>query len=583
MKVLQRRMVVGLAIAVVAGMPSMAEAQYGYNRPRGPTADTPHLLVGTCHSTPRQIGVDAAKELRDRIQIENNPRDLYVIPNKDVNTALTASGYAPDSALSISDLGALGKLVHADEILDCDASQTSDGVQLTARMLLASDVTKTQPLPPVDAKNFGDAAKVVEREHTAARKQLDGYNKCRNELLDGKLQDAAKDAMDAIRQYPQATLARLCLASVYADKRMNYPPDSVLAITDQILKIDPQNSFALRIAIGAYSQKGDQAAEIDAEQRLFKLEPQNQTLATQIVDALAASPDPSKALPILESLLKKNPGDPSYLQQLWKLQAKLNMFPQALATGDEMVQSDSTLADSAYFHRQIAMASQDSNWAKVAQYAQQGEQKFPKDGQLAFLGGVALRNLKQFDQAATSFRTALAADSSNNNARLYLAQTYSDLNQPDSVLKIADAAIADGGDKSVWGPMLLAPVQDLLEKTKTDTANATQYYLRAYQLSMHADSLAPSATGHFFIGVTSIQLAVDAMRRSQTAAQDKHMEDACTAAKEAQNYFTQSQLHMPQGGSVDAQTAGAVMNAVTQYAPNADKMVKAYCTTKKKH
>lgn len=581
MKALQRRMVVGLGIAVVAGMPSMAEAQYGYNRPRGPTADTPHLLVGTCHSTPRQIGVDAAKEIRDRITIENNPRDLYVIPNKDVNTALAASGYAPDSALSLSDLGALGKLVHADEILDCDASQTSDGVHVAVRMLLASDVTKAQPLPPADAKNFGDAAKAIEREHTAARKQLDGYNKCRNELLDGKLQDAAKDALDAIRQYPQATLARLCLASVYADKRMNYPPDSVLAVTDQILKIDPENSFALRIAIGAYDKKGDQKAEIDAEQRLFKLEPQNQTLALQIVDALAASPDPSKAMPILEALLKQNPGDPSFLQQMWKLQAKLNMFPQALATGDQMVQADSALADSAYFERQIAMATTDSAWAKVAQYAAQGNAKFPKQPDLPYYGGIALRNLKQLDQAAVSFRTALQLDPSNNNAKLYLAQTYADLGQPDSVVSIANTALAAGGDKATWGPMLLAPVQDLLNKTKTDTANAVQYYRRAYQLSQRADSVASSPTTNFFIGVTAVQLAVDGMRRSQTAAQGKDMETACSAAQEAQEYFTQAQLHMPAGGQVDAQTAGAVMNAVTQYGPNADKMVKAYCAATK--
>ncbi|MGH7669903.1 MAG: tetratricopeptide repeat protein [Gemmatimonadaceae bacterium] len=574
MKALQRRMVMGLGIAVVAGMPSMAGAQYGYNRPRGPTADTPHLMVGTCHATPRQIGVDAAQELRDRIQLENNPRDLYVIPDKDLNSALTLSGYAPDSALSMSDLGQLGKLVHADEILDCDASQTSTGVHMSVRLLLASDVTKSQPLPPVDAKNFGDAAKEVEREHTAARKQFDGYNKCRSDLLDGKLQDAAKAAQDAIRQYSQATLARLCLAQVYADKRMNYPPDSVLAVTDQILKIDPQNSFALRIAIGAYSKKGDSTAEINAEERLFTLEPQNQTLATQIVDALAASSDPSKALPILQNLLKANPGDPNYLQQLWKLQAKLNMFPQALATGEQMVQSDSSLADTAYFHRQIAMASQDSNWAKIAAYAAQGEQKFPKDAQLAYLRGVALRNLKQFDKAAESFRAALAVDPANTNAQLYLAQTYSDLGQPDSVVKIADAAIAKGGDKSTWGPMLLAPVQDLLGKTKTDTANATQYYQRAFDLSMHADSIAPSATSHFFVGVSAVQLAVDAMRTAQ-AGKD------CDAAKRAQTMFTQAQIDMPMGGSVDATTAAAVMGAVTQYGPVADQMVKAYCKVKK--
>ena len=573
MKALQRRMVVGLGFAVVASVPTTAEAQYGYNRPRGPTVDTPHLLVGTCHSSPRQIGVDAAKELRDRIQTENNPRDLYVIPNKDVNTALTASGYTPDSALSMSDLGALGKLVHADEILDCDAAQTPSGVRVAVRMLLASDVTKAQPLAPVEAKNFGDAAKELERENTQARKQLDGYDKCRRDLLDGKLQQAAKEAQDAIGQYPQATLARLCLASVYADKRMNYPPDSVLALTDEILKIDPKNSFALRLAIGEYDKQHDQAKEIDAMQRLFQLEPQNQTLATQIVDALAASPDPAKALPILDDLLKRNPGDPNYLQQQWKLQAKLNMFQQALASGEQMVQSDTSLADSAYFHRQIAMAATDSNWAKVAEYAAQGETKFPNDPQLPYYGGNALRNLKQYPAAAVSFRKAFDLDTTNKNARLFLAQTFADMGQTDSVVAIADQAINAGANKDVWGPMLIAPAQDAFTAAQADTINATANYQKAYKYAMHADSVAPSQYTKFFASVSAFQIGTGVYREA-AAKKD------CALAKQADDLFATTQQFLPEGGAVSPETATNILKYLPQLADATGQMVKAYCKKK---
>lgn len=571
MKAMQRPLTFILTLAVVASLPVRADAQYGYGTRRdAPTANTPRLLVGTCHSSPRQLGVDAAKALRKRIQDENNVRDLYVIPNTDVNKALTASGYAPDSALSLSDLGALGKLVRANEILDCDASRTPDGVHVVVRMMMASDVTQAQPLPPVDARNFEDAAKVLERENTAARRQLDGYSKCRDNLINGKPQDAIKEAEDAIKNYPQATLARLCLATAYGDSSVNYPPDSVLSVTDAILKIDPKNSFALRIAIGAYDKKGDQAGEVAAMQRLYKLQPQDQSLAEKIVDALAASPDPSKALPILQNLLKQNPGDPGLLSQMWKLQAKLNNYKDALATGEQMVHADSTLADSAYFSRQIAMASTDSNWAQVARFAGQAAKKFPKDAQFPYLGGVALRSIHQLPQAAESFRQSLAIDSTNKNAQLYLAQTYSDMGEPDSAVKVADHALAAGGDKKVWGPMLLAPVQDLVNKAKSDTANAAQYYRQALTISLHADSLAPSPTGDFFIGVSAIQLAVDALRKAQPTKD-------CDAAKEAQTMFAYVQQYMPQGGSVDAATAGAVMNAVQKFSPVADEMVKAYC------
>ncbi|MHB1862711.1 MAG: tetratricopeptide repeat protein [Gemmatimonadaceae bacterium] len=572
MKALQRHAVVAVvSVAVVAGAPARAVAQYSRNL--GPGPDTPHLLIGTCQSPNRQLGIDAAAALRDRIQNENNVRDLYVVPNKTVNDALTASGYSPDSALSTSDLGALGKMVHADEILDCTVSQTPSGVHEEVRMLLANDVTQAQPLPAVDAKDVGAAAAQVEREHTAARKQLDGNRDCRNALRDGKPADAAKRALDAIRAYPQATLARLCLASAYADSSLHYPPDSVLAVTGAIMNIDPQNVFALRIALGAYDRKNDQEGVIQTLLKLYKLQPQDQTLATRIVDALAASPDPAKALPILDDMLKQNPGDPNMLAQKWKLQAKLNDLQGAIVTGEQMVRADTSLADSAYYHRQIAMATTDSNWAKVAQYAAEGEKKFPKDPQLPYLGGVALRNVKQLPDAAASFRQALALDPKNSNAQLYLAQTYSDLGQTDSVVAMADAALAAGGNKDVWGPMLLKPAQDAFTAAQADSTNAIPNYTKAYKYAMHADSLAPSKYTKFFAAVSAFQIGTDVYRRATA-------QKSCDLSKQANDLLNTTQYFLPEGGSVAPQAAASILQYLPQLLDATGKMVKFYCKEK---
>ncbi len=570
MKGLQRRMVV-LSLMTVAVMPVVAVAQYGFNpnRQRGPDRETPHLLVGTCHAVPASLGVTAAGALRDRIQSENNIRDLYVIPNKTVNDALKASGYAADSALSQQDLGALGKIVRADEILDCDIALTPDGVREGARLMLASDITQAQPLSAVDARDPAGAAEAMERELTLARKQIDGNEKCKNDLRAGKPQDAVVDAQNAIKQYPRATLARLCLATAYGPDFLKYPPDSVLSVTNEILRIDPDNLFALGLAVGAYDAKGDRDAVIQTMLKMYKLEPQDQSLANRIINALGAS-DPAKALPILEDMLKQSPGDPSMLQQKWKLLAAVGDLKDALSTGEMMARIDSALADSDYFHRQIAMATTDSNWAKVAEYAAEAEHKYPKDPQFPFLQGVALRNTNQLPAAAEAFRRALIADPKDSTAELFLAQTFVDQGQTDSLVTLANQAIAAGGDKAKWGPMLLAPVQSLMSQAKTDTANATQYYQRSLELSMHADTVASSPTTHFFIGVASLQLAVAAMQAAQPAKN-------CAEAKRAQDMFVLSQMNMPQGGAVDAATATAVMQAIAKYSPIADQMVKAYC------
>lgn len=578
MKVLQRRMAV-LGVTIVMATPSAAAAQYGFQpaRERGPDRDTPHLLVGTCHSSPASLGISAAAALRDRIQNENNIRDLYVIPNKTVNEALRASGYAADSALSQQDLGALGKIVHADEILDCDVALTPSGVREGARLMLATDVTQAQPLPYVEAKTPEDAAKLVERNLTAARKQIAGNEQCKNDLRAGKAQDAVIAAQDAIKKYPDATLARLCLATAYRDF-LHYPPDSTLAVTREILRIDPMNLFALGMAVGAFDQKGEKDSVVASLVQMYRINPQDQSLVSRIIDAYASSDDTAqaaKALPFLDDALKQNAGDPNLLQQKWKLLAKLGRFKDALAVGDQMVKIDTTLADTSYFNRQMAMAQVDSDFTVVAQYAAQAEQKYPKDAHYPFLAGVALRNAKQLQPAAAAFRRALAVNPKDTTAELFLAQTFVDLHQTDSVVAIADQAIAAGGSKDTWGPMLIAPAQDAFTQAQTDTANALPNFEKAYKYAMHADSVAPSKYTKFFAAVSAFQIGTDAYRKA--AAAQKEPATACPLAKRADDLFTTTQMFLPEGGSVSPETASRILQYLPQLADATGKMVKAFC------
>ncbi len=581
MKVLQRRMAV-LGVIIVAAVPSVAAAQYGFRpaRERGPDRDTPHLLVGTCHSSPSTLGVTAAAALRDRIQNENNIRDLYVIPDKTVNEALKASGYAPDSALSQQDLGALGKIVHADEILDCDIALTPSGVREGARLMLATDITQAQPLPYVDAKSPEDAAKQMERNLTAARKQIDGNEKCKNDLRAGKAQDAVAAAQDAIKKYPDATLARLCLATAYRDF-LKYPPDSTLAVTDEILRIDPQNVFALGMAVGAYDQKGEKDSVVATLVRMYKITPSDQSLATRIIDAYASSDDTAqaaKALPFLNDALKLNPGDPGLLQQKWKLLAKLGRYKDALAVGDQMVKIDTSLADTSYFNRQMAMAQVDSDFAGVASYASQAEKKYPKDAHYPFLEGVALRNAKELQQAAAAFRRAIANNPKDTTSEIFLAQTFTDLHETDSVVAIADAALAAGGNKDVWGPMLIGPAQDAFTAAQSDTANALENYQKAYKYAMHADSVAPSKYTKFFAAVSAFQIGTDAYRKAVAA--QKEPATACPLSQQANDLFVTTQMFLPEGGSVSPETASRILQYLPQLSDATGKMVKAFCKKK---
>src|SRR5438445_1006969 len=97
----------GLFALVSAGTPAVqpAQAQVQPQQRGGPRKpDTPVLLIATFRSDDRKLGVDAADAVRRRLQDEYSLRDLEVVTKNAVNQTLEASGYRPDSALSINDL-----------------------------------------------------------------------------------------------------------------------------------------------------------------------------------------------------------------------------------------------------------------------------------------------------------------------------------------------------------------------------------------------------------------------------------------------------------------------------------------------
>ena len=84
-----------LAAAPLLAQPAQQPAQRG----GPPNPDTPQILVAVLQSSDRALGVQAADEIRRRIQQEHSAKELYVISKKQINSTLDASGYRADSAL----------------------------------------------------------------------------------------------------------------------------------------------------------------------------------------------------------------------------------------------------------------------------------------------------------------------------------------------------------------------------------------------------------------------------------------------------------------------------------------------------
>jgi tetratricopeptide (TPR) repeat protein len=569
-----RRATTAVALSVGLFAPLSAEAQ----RPgQGPGPDTPKLLVSVFTSRELALGVQVADAIRSRLGNTANPRSLYIIPKQDLVTYLESSGYRPDSALGTSDLRELGRLLRADEIVGGIVTRTATGIRVEPRLMIARDPALAQPLPAIEAENPNAVARAIEKTVNDARKQLADNRACENGIRDSKWDAATAAARAGIAKYPDATIARLCLANVF--QAMKADPDSVLKVTDEIRRIDPRNSMALRFAYAAYQAKNDNENAVRALVGLLALEPQNMTLQQQVVTALAQLGKPEVALPIVDTLIAQNPGDPQLQRQKWLLllnaaasadtgEAKRRYFDRAVEAGEVLVRNDTMLADTNYFSRQIAAATSGSQPARAIEMASRAVQKYPTSAEFWFLKGNAERKAGQLQMADESLRRAFTLNPKYPALDLLLTQTNLELGRMDTVVAMVRRNVAAGGDAKTWAGFLLAPAQAAWKIA--DSTKKQEDYERVLALAQESDKLSMTPTAAFFVGISSFSIAMEALQAAQKPK-------SCALARKAQDMFLLTQTNMPRGGSIDANTARTVLGYVTQYAPTAEQMVKAYC------
>jgi tetratricopeptide (TPR) repeat protein len=506
------------ALVLVAG-PAVAGAQPGAQpQQRGgpPNADTPRILVATFKSNDRELGVQAADALRRRLQDQNSGKVLWVVTKRDIDATLSQSGYKPDSALSTSDLMELGKQVRADEVIDANATKVPEGVKLEARLLIKrSQNILAQPLPTVTAKNAGDAAKEIEKSLVDARKSLIAYKACESDLRAQKYDAAAASGRAAITAYPPSTFGRLCL--LWAFDAAKAAPDSVISAANSLLTVDPTSIQALALAAEAYKKKGDTEKSVEYNLRIYRADPSNQNIAQSIVQELATSGAPDKALPIVNELLKENPSDPGMLRTKWLLQLRAKDYKGALVTGEEMVKADTAAANLDYFTRMGAVAMLDSQPQVASQIYARGLQKFPNDANMQLAYAQVLARSGQLQQALAAAQRAVKINPKIESGYMYVLTLQLQLKQLDSAKATATLALANGGDKAQISERLLAVLAPAIQQ-----ANQTKTrddWMAALKTAQDVDAIAPGPATKYFTGLAAFQIASGAVNEIQPLVQ----------------------------------------------------------------
>lgn len=561
----RQRQIRTLAAAMLAVAASGVVTPLAAQQRRGPTATTPRFVVVNFRSADKTAGVAAASALRERLQKDNDIRKLWVIPKKDLDATLTNSGYPTDEALSATDARQLASLLRADEYVDGVVTPTPEGqFKVDARLVLSRDNALAQPLPSQVVGKPGDAAKALSDEIERARKAVPAEKECVSLARQKKFPEAIAEARKGIAEYANSTLARICLANVMSEQKA--PADSILAVTQEILKLDPRSRPALRLAYTAYQEKGNDELAIETLTQLLAADPGNLQLQDQVVNELGRLQKFDRAVPIIDTALAENPGDPQLLNTGFKVFAAAEQWKKAIKAGEDLALVDTAAVDVRYFTRLAAAYAADSQPQLASQTIAKGTAKFPTDGDLWVVAAQLYRQAGQLQQAKEALMKAASIDPKAEGVNGQLAQLYADANQPDSAVAALQRAQAAGDS--------LAPAYALqLAQSGLRAAQASKSrddFLAVRRYAEFSDRANPSKEAAFFNGAAAYSILASAAAEAQ---QGKN----CELAQLAQQQVPVVSSAMARGGAVSPEFAKQAMGFVQEYGPAIDQMAKAYC------
>jgi tetratricopeptide (TPR) repeat protein len=139
----------------------------------------------------------------------------------------------------------------------------------------------------------------------------------------------------------------------------------------------------------------------------------------------------------------------------FKILSAAKDYKNALKTGEEMVQMDTSLADVPYYQRMVGLYDADSQPQKAAEMAARATQKYPQDADLWQLYSATLKKAGQVQQSIAAAKRALEVNPQIANGWTQVAIAYNELNMPDSALIALRAAKAAGDNGDNIGQIAL--------------------------------------------------------------------------------------------------------------------------------
>lgn len=528
----------------------------------------PKFMVPVLRSNEPGLGAQFGQTLRDRMMSDYLATTMFIVPTRDIRSQLEASGYSATEALGANDLRMLSGAVQADEYLDGTVTKAPDGgLSFKGAVLLPRPEGMVQPLPEVTGRNVGDLAGKVSDEIEKARKHFPLVQTCLSNRQ-GKPDEAMAAAQRAIREYPNSVPARVCVLDVVQSQKKT---DSVITVAEEILTLYPDHSRALRFAADAYFEKQMEDKYVETIMKVLALNPTDTELQEQVVAMLGRIGKPQIAKPIIDTAVKNNPGDPALIRLQWGIYRAVKDWKGAAAIGEEMIKTDTSAADTTFFHALVAAYVADSQPQKAQEAAARGAAKFPNVPSLWISVAQLARQNGQLPQALEAINRVLAVDAKYPGAYLQKAQIYSELDQVDSMVVTLQAAVQNGADTAMASGMIASKGNQLMRAWSQDSSKTVEQGQQVLRVLTAADSIGSTPTTALLIGLTELQLANMLLAEARTEPRN------CEKAREGNKLIVDAQVVLPKAGRQFSEQTAQAMNSLMQLMPYSEQLVRAIC------
>ena len=554
------------------------------------------LLVSPFKSSDKKLGNHVADEIRGRVEKQGTKRELEVIDEKAMTTALFNAGFPGDLVPDLSQVRALTRFLRADEYLMGTVDKTPSGVRVRARLILARDVRMQQPLPDVVDPDADRAAARVASLVTEARRQLAPQRRCENHLREGRATQAAAAAAEGIRIYPRSTLARRCFLA--ASLAIGTAADSVLNVAGEMLRVDSASFYALEGAAQAYDVLKNKDRAADMWLRLQQADTVDIELGQRVVSALLYDGNSLRAEPLITRLSDAAPDHLGLMRLRWQVLFANKAWKQATRIGGILLATDSlSMTDSTFLVRLATAYKSNGDMVRAVEVAARAQQAFPTNQRIfstyvQFVRDEAVngltRGLEQFPQNAElkilksqdlkirgkaeesvdAMREALALDSTIQHGQLNLAKAQSELGQNDSAYASLKRALAAGEDSALVAQFALSRGNQLLRAASQ--TKMRQDFLLAMRFASLADSVRNTPGAKFVMGITATNVAI-------SAATEAPRTKDCELSRLGFDMIAIAQPNLAAGADIAAEAVKQYQDYLLQLQPVAAKQVEVFC------